>query len=127
MGNEDKIISLLESIVAEQRITNQRLERLEQGQAKLEQRMDKLEQRLDKLDQRIDKLEQRVIKLELEVSRIRTQQQEDSAILRALRHAVEAIDARGSADEISVAKLDRLEIELAKHEGKFVALKEAVS
>ena len=120
MGNEDKIISLLESIVAEQRITNQRLERLEQGQAKLEQRMDKLEQR-------IDKLEQRVIKLELEVSRIRTQQQEDSAILRALRHAVEAIDARGSADEISVAKLDRLEIELAKHEGKFVALKEAVS
>ncbi len=47
-----------------------RMDRLEEGQARLEVRMDKLEVRMDKLEVRMDKLEEGQARLEVEVRRL---------------------------------------------------------
>lgn len=61
MNNEEKILEILMQMQAEQKKTNERLEKLEQRQAALEQNQADLHQemneRFDKVDERLDFLE----------------------------------------------------------------------
>ncbi len=67
MNNEDKILSVLESLVTT-------VNELKQGQAATNERLDKVDQRLDKVDQRLDKVDQRLDSIEKDIKEIKTEQ-----------------------------------------------------
>ena len=65
MGNEDKILALLENLVNGQARIEADVADLKQGQAKLEQGQTKLEQGQAKLEQRVSRLEDEIIKVKV--------------------------------------------------------------
>lgn len=72
MNNEEKILSLLETLIIEQKQTNIRLDKLEEGQRQTNIRLDKLEEGQIKIKQGSDFIYDVVIKLdELTESRYR--------------------------------------------------------
>ena len=103
MNNEEKIIAMLGAVAAT---------------------VEKIQTELTEFKQEMSKFEQET---KLEISRIRTQLKENTDFIKAIRHAVEEIDAKTTNKELSIAKLDRLELDVANHEGMFAAIKEAVS
>lgn len=80
----------------------------------LENRFDNLENRFDNLENRFDNLEGRFDNLEIQVDIIKTQQQENNQILRALEHKA----------EVHKAEMDNLKHQLAKIEGTVNDIKE---
>ena len=120
MNNEEKILSMLVQIQTD-------IKDLKQGQAKLEQGQARLTTKTEELELGLAALRDNVEKIDGNVFRIQSQQQENTRFIKALKYAVEEIDAKTTVNEVSIAKLDRLELDIAEHEGKFTAIKEAVS
>ena len=57
MNNEEKILTMLETIIAEQQQTNHRLDKLETKVEKLETKVEKLDFKIDKLDSGVGNME----------------------------------------------------------------------
>ena len=83
--------------------------------------------KLNAIEADVKDLKQGQAKLEQEVSGIRIQQKEHTQMLSALKHASEMLDAKFTVRDTMVAELDSLKLDVAKHEGRFAAMKEAVS
>ena len=75
---------------------------------KIDSRFDKVDQRLEQMDSKFDKVDQRLEQVNKDISHIKSQQKENTAILRALEHA----------NEVNKAELDKLNINVAKLSGK---------
>lgn len=117
MNNEEKIISMLETLI----VTT---EKIQTELTEFKQEMHEFKQEMYAFQQEMYAFQNET---QQEISRIRVQQKENTEFIKAIRHAVEEIDAKTTNKDLSIAQLDRLQIEVAKHEGIFVAIKEAVS
>jgi chromosome segregation ATPase len=97
----DKVESRLGSV--ESQVGN-----VESRLGSIESQVGNVESRLGSVESRLEKVESRLGNVESDVSLIKTQQTEHKEILNALRHS----------SDIYTAKLDNLEVELAKLSGE---------
>ena len=74
----------------------------------MDQKLERMDSRFDKVDQRFELIDNSFEQVNKDISHIKSQQKENTAILRALEHA----------NEVNKAELDKLNINVAKLSGK---------
>ena len=86
----------------------QRVDQMDSRFDKVDQRLERMDSRFDKVDQRFELIDNSFKQVNKDISHIKSQQKENTAILRALEHA----------GEIHKAELDNLNTNVAKLSGK---------
>lgn len=104
----EKILAKVEKIDSKFDKVDQRLERMDSKFDKVDQKLERMDSRFDKVDQRFELIDSSFEQVNKDISHIKSQQKENTAILRALEHA----------NEVNKAELDKLNINVAKLSGK---------
>lgn len=107
-GRLDKMDSRWEKVDSRFDKVDSRLDKVDARLDKMDSRLNNVESRLEKMDSRLDKVEFRLEKVESRLDHLESQQSENTAMIKALRHA----------GETQKAQLDALLVELAKLSGE---------